>query len=153
MLLKRQTTATPSAIDSRTNNFISGASWVSREFLPNSALNNRSFNIVECLFILSHFLKEMRDRKFVITIMDLLSDTFDDRQARLSMISHGFGCVEPYEKEVGRMGLGSFSWPTHVTKGMLNRCLGGVKDFHRARAGGDDSAVCKPNPFVGVLGK
>lgn len=36
---------------------------------------------------------------------------------------------------------------------MLSRCLGGVKDLHRARARGDDSAVRKANPFVRILGE
>jgi hypothetical protein len=69
------------------NYLVSGASRVTLESFADSASCNNHFDIGEKQIVVRHLLKEVRDRKFILTIPYLLSDDIDDSQSRLFLSS------------------------------------------------------------------
>ncbi len=87
------------AINRSAYNLISGSARVAREFSPYSAVCYCHFDIGKGQVILSHFLEEMRDCKFIIAIPNLLSDALNNRQATLSAPRRHFLTAVPYHQE------------------------------------------------------
>ena len=64
------------------NYLVSSASRVARESFADSASGDNHFDIGEKQVIIRHFLKEVRDCKFILAIQYFLSDDIDKSQSR-----------------------------------------------------------------------
>ncbi len=65
------------------NYLVSSASRVARESFADSASGNDHFDVGEKQVIIRHFLKEVRDCKFIVAIPYFLPDDIDNSQSRL----------------------------------------------------------------------
>ena len=73
----------------RAYDFIARAARVAGKPTPNSTIGYRRFDVSEDQAIVGHFFKKVRDREFILLVLDLFSDRVDNRQ-KFSSIPNPF---------------------------------------------------------------